>query len=213
MNSRQFQELQEAYLKVVENQQLDEAKEDSDMSPVVKRQVRNNRIRSDETTTEPELQTSRRVMHTAMRGQKKPEAKSRPTGSGKYGAMNRRGMSTSDKFRKEVLKRGMEEEVDLYDIILSHLLDEGFADTQEAATAIMVNMSEDWRDSVVEAYKDLPVGKMIRKAGTKQFKHGMSVGSGASSNPKIPQQVGTMSAIASMHDPERAKAQSKLKKN
>lgn len=40
------------------------------MSPVVKRQVRNNRIRSDETTTEPELQTSRRVMHTAMRGQK-----------------------------------------------------------------------------------------------------------------------------------------------
>lgn len=53
-----------------ESTELDEAKEDSDMSPVVKRQVRNNRIRSDETTTEPELQTSRRVMHTAMRGQK-----------------------------------------------------------------------------------------------------------------------------------------------
>jgi len=147
MNSRQFQELQEAYMNVY--QEIDEAKEDSDMSPVVKRQVRNNRIRSDETTTEPELQTSRRVMHTAMRGQKKPEAKSRPTGSGKYGAMNRRGMSTSDKFRKEVLKRGMKEELDLYDIILSHLLDEGFADTQEAAEAIMVNMSEEWRESIL----------------------------------------------------------------
>jgi len=213
MNSRQFQELQEAYLKVVENQQLDEAKEDSEMFPVGKRQVRNNRIRSDETTTEPELQTSRRVMHTAMRGQKKPEAKSRPTGSGKYGAMNRRGMSTSDKFRKEVLKRGMEEEVDLYDIILSHLLDEGFADTEQAATAIMVNMSEEWRESIVEEYKDLPVDKMIRKAGVKQFKHGMSVGSGASSNPKVAQQVGKMSATALLHDPERAQSKSKMKKD
>jgi hypothetical protein len=41
------------------------------------------------------------------------------------------------------------EEVDLYDVILSHLLDEGYADTQEAAEAIMVNMSEDWRDSII----------------------------------------------------------------
>jgi len=39
---------------------------------------------------------------------------------------------------------------DLYDIILTHLLDEGYADTQEAAEAIMVNMSEDWRESIVE---------------------------------------------------------------
>ena len=42
------------------------------------------------------------------------------------------------------------EEVDLYDVILSHLLDEGYADTEEAATAIMVNMSEEWRESIVE---------------------------------------------------------------
>jgi len=105
------------------------------------------------------------------------------------------------------------EAVDLYDIILSHLLDEGYADTEQAATAIMVNMSEVWRDSVVEAYKELPVGKMIRKVGTKQFKHGMSVGSGASSNPKVPAQVGKMSAIASLHDPERAQSKSKMKKD
>ena len=42
------------------------------------------------------------------------------------------------------------EQVDLYDLILSHLLDEGYADTQEAAERIMVNMSEDWRESIVE---------------------------------------------------------------
>ena len=40
-------------------------------------------------------------------------------------------------------------EPDLYDIILSHLLDEGYAETPEAAEAIMVNMSEDWRDSII----------------------------------------------------------------
>ena len=39
---------------------------------------------------------------------------------------------------------------DIYDIILSHLLDEGYAETQEQAEVIMVNMSEDWRESIVE---------------------------------------------------------------
>ena len=45
-------------------------------------------------------------------------------------------------------------EYDLYDLILSHLLDEGYADTEQAAEAIMVNMSEDWRESICEAAKD-----------------------------------------------------------
>jgi hypothetical protein len=47
------------------------------------------------------------------------------------------------------------EQVDLYDIILSHLLDEGYADTQQAAEAIMVNMSEDWREDIVEAAAEM----------------------------------------------------------
>jgi type VI protein secretion system component VasA len=41
------------------------------------------------------------------------------------------------------------EQVDLYDIILSHLLDEGYAETPEAAEAIMVNMSEEWMGSII----------------------------------------------------------------
>ena len=41
------------------------------------------------------------------------------------------------------------ESFDLYDVILSHLLDEGYAETPEAAEAIMVNMSEDWIGSIV----------------------------------------------------------------
>jgi len=46
--------------------------------------------------------------------------------------------------------RTRKENVDLYDVILSHLLDEGYADTQEAALAIMGNMSEEWRESICE---------------------------------------------------------------
>jgi hypothetical protein len=40
-------------------------------------------------------------------------------------------------------------EPDLYDIILLHLLDEGYAETPEAAEVIMANMSEEWRDSII----------------------------------------------------------------
>ena len=42
------------------------------------------------------------------------------------------------------------EQVSVYDIVLSHLLDEGYADTVESAEGIMINMSEEWRDSIVE---------------------------------------------------------------
>jgi hypothetical protein len=57
------------------------------------------------------------------------------------------GSCRKSKKSKERKRMGIKE--DIYDIILSHLLDEGYADTQEAAEAIMVNMSEDWRESIV----------------------------------------------------------------
>ena len=47
------------------------------------------------------------------------------------------------------VRRTQKEQVDIYDIILSHLLDEGYAETPEAAEAIMVNMSEEWRNSII----------------------------------------------------------------
>ena len=45
--------------------------------------------------------------------------------------------------------RTRKENVDLYNVIFSHLLDEGYADTQEAAFAIMANMSEEWRENIL----------------------------------------------------------------
>ena len=73
------------------------------------------------------------------------------------------------KLRKQKALGELGEQADLYDIILSHLLDEGYADTQQAAEAIMVNMSEEWRDSIVEEVLDegekpLPYGRMMKKS-------------------------------------------------
>ena len=68
----------------------------------------------------------------------------KPQGQARMGAKDREYL----KYRKANLKK---EEVSVYDIVLSHLLDEGYADTVESAEGIMVNMSEEWRDSIVEA--------------------------------------------------------------
>jgi hypothetical protein len=38
---------------------------------------------------------------------------------------------------------------DPFDVIKGHLIDEGYADTEEAALVIMANMSEEWKKSIV----------------------------------------------------------------
>jgi hypothetical protein len=50
----------------------------------------------------------------------------------------------------------MEESADLFDRILEHLVAEGYADTNKAALAIMTNMSEEWKQSIVEEKRSFP---------------------------------------------------------
>jgi len=76
-----------------------------------------------------------------------PEVKAKQAARGAQ-----RGSATLTPNEKKKLNMG--EAYDLYDIILSHLIDEGYADTQEQAEVIMVNMSEDWRDSIIETRLD-----------------------------------------------------------
>jgi hypothetical protein len=62
-----------------------------------------------------------------------------------------------EKPSKEIIRRNPQESYDVYDLVLSHLLDEGYADTFESAEAIMVNMSEEWRDGIVsEMINNIP---------------------------------------------------------
>jgi len=48
------------------------------------------------------------------------------------------------------LKGFRKEEVDLYDVLFTHLLDEGYADTEKTAAAIIECMSEEWIDAILE---------------------------------------------------------------
>jgi len=67
----------------------------------------------------------------------------------------------------------MEMEYDTFDTVLEYLVAEGYADTNEAALAIMANMSEEWRQSIVEAvdpdytgpYQD-PLSRASRAIGS-----------------------------------------------
>jgi len=68
----------------------------------------------------------------------------------------KRGAELGKRKAEKKAAEEMKEQTDIYDIILSHLLDEGYAETPEAAEAIMVNMSEDWRESICEAEIELP---------------------------------------------------------
>jgi len=68
-----------------------------------------------------------------------------PKRSGRSG----RGANT-DRGSGNAAKRRMSEDFDLFDTILEHLVAEGYADTNESALVIMANMSEEWRQSIVE---------------------------------------------------------------
>ena len=41
------------------------------------------------------------------------------------------------------------ESVDLFDVIKTHLIEGGYAENEESAFAIMANMSEDWKNSII----------------------------------------------------------------
>ena len=73
-----------------------------------------------------------------------------PKSKRKYDRQVLSGVRAASEQEKERARKRMGIKEDIYDIILSHLLDEGYAKTPKAAEAIMVNMSEEWRDSIRE---------------------------------------------------------------
>ena len=68
----------------------------------------------------------------------------------------------------------MEEvKTDLFDVIIEYLVVEGYADTNKAALAIMANMSEEWKQDIVEAKYGTKAG---RKALAKKIRKGEEIG-------------------------------------
>ena len=161
MDAHELLNLQEAYLEVVENQQLDE------ISTELAKRAGEERMN----------RTFALMQKDWKEGKKKP--------SSEFQKSYKKQQDGEKRYRKKL----QQEQVDLYDIILSHLLDEGYAETQEQAEVIMVNMSEGWRESICEEYKKLPVGKMLKQA----------------SRHSNPEQVTKMGKVADDHNPKKSK--------
>ena len=171
MDAQELRNLQEAYLDVVENQQLDELDKGTLQSyqSKAKNQVLGSMSKVSDTTV-------KRV----------------------------KGLQLAQKRLKDKKYGQQKEQTDLYDIILSHLLDEGYAETPEAAEAIMVNMSEDWRESIVEevleeaegsygqtpkaaaAYTALHTGKAKSKTKSLALKHAIRAAGNDNSDKPSP---------------------------
>ena len=155
MNSQELRNLQEAYLEVYEQvDELDEADHSERIS-----QIRNKKPRMRnkygypiaighgvvKTPQQHERQSNldthslEKKVFSRKQGERHDDRIERLWGSGNK-SKRRRGIDVPDTHK---------EQIDLYDIILSHLLDEGYAETPEAAEAIMVNMSEEWRQSIL----------------------------------------------------------------
>ena len=135
MDAQELRSIQEAYNQVY--QELDEGMSMKDFMDARKKRERSEKGK--------ELSPTRRAgIHTP---EKKPERDARRDAA--YGETGHGGALRPKKVRKAKALGELGEQVDIYDIILSHLLDEGYAETPEAAEAIMVNMSEEWRNSII----------------------------------------------------------------
>ena len=210
MDAQELRNLQEAYMEVVENQQLNVGYRNFPYDKVKAKAKKLAPGRDDlgrEPLTGPKApNTPQKDLNRATKlrlaahlhhseGPKQREKINKGPESLLY---KKRSKTVSDNTEKKKsfpnrLRRadgqGITDSYDYYDIILSHLLDEGYAETQEQAEVIMVNMSEEWRESIVEGMKPLPVGKMIKQAA----RH---------SNPE---QVTKMAKVADTHNPNKSK--------
>ena len=169
MDAQDFRSLQEAYMEVVMNELYEGASGDvaaraQKLANQRKGQTpERKKMYQDLANKASERETGPRIIDVGGRGKRKGLTQSDRDARREYDAEfsyetgdknSTPGPGTITKNKRKLAQqkaRGQHaEQYDLYDIILSHLLDEGYAETPEAAEAIMVNMSEDWRQSICE---------------------------------------------------------------
>ena len=71
----------------------------------------------------------------------------------------------SDMATRSRQRQGLTQSFDPFDVVLGHLIDEGYADTEESALQIMANMSEEWREDILdEGFKRMNRRKIEKQA-------------------------------------------------
>jgi hypothetical protein len=162
MNAREFLDLQDAYQGVY--QELDEVRGGGRIDPVSDFPHHGERARSPQDAGLKMSPIDRaEARANALKKRNDPEATKRANRiSSRFIGPTKRGIGraidASNAARSAEKKRLMNPqesyEYDTFDAILEHLVAEGYADTNENALAIMANMSEEWRESIVEAAAD-----------------------------------------------------------
>ena len=154
MNSQDIRNLQEAYSQVYDegykdlgdkardkgHQLLDKSKKTATRGSIYSGVKPSNTPEGENLKQRASRQFAASAFHNPEKSQAKAAA-NKERGERKKKAFGNRLMRSD--------KQGIQDSYDLYDIILSHLLDEGYAETQQAAEAIMVNMSEEWKGSII----------------------------------------------------------------
>jgi len=143
MDAQEFRGLQEAYLEVCESNVVVKLK-----SPEEKAKYQADLEKRQKRKEQPTFWDNARKMREEGRPLK-IDIKRVVAAQNKKEQEKRFKKQREEKERRERAAKINKEELNIYDIILSHLLDEGYAETPEAAEAIMVNMSEEWRNSII----------------------------------------------------------------
>ena len=189
MDAQDFRSLQEAYLDVYENEQLDELsvnKMHDYINKAEKDRARLNKKWDQGTATSKE----RKKVFDREEGEARASKKIRQkTGKDSF------RLNALDKLKSAITK----ESYDIFDAILEHLIAEGYADTNESALVIMENMSEEWRNSIVEVKLD-PRGRPASGP--------MNV----YANPKGKPSQAHLDAVKSYEDEEKKKTPEQRKK-
>ena len=134
MDAQELRNLQEAYMEVVEGREGGRFEYNQ---------------RHGRPLITPEVSQSRSSEETLGGGTYERGPKRLPKSKRKYDRQVLSGVRAASEQEKQRARKRMGIKEDIYDFILSHLLDEGYAETPEAAEAIMVNMSEEWRQSIL----------------------------------------------------------------
>ena len=167
MNSKEFRTLQESYLAVYDNDIREKLEFESwvnnlleegyDLSDYTWDEMYEHYIQLDEgRNTSLQALSRESEQRKADKKRGRPEAEVEKDSRLMMGRF-RPGASQEEraeggrqvlKVRNKVPKKGGK---DMFEHILEHLVAEGYADTNEAALAIMANMSDNWKESIVES--------------------------------------------------------------
>ena len=126
MDSKELRNLHEAYLDVYENEQLDEV------------------LDTPERANEYARKNVRSMLGAFAKGVVNKDMSQMKTIN-----KRKRGAELGKRKAERKAAEEMREGYDFFDVILEHLVAEGYADTNEAALAIMANMSEEWREDIL----------------------------------------------------------------